>query len=920
MSRQVSQDRPVTDTVVPGDQIIRDFSIIPFEKDPDSIGRKEVLQWLEEREDRYVGLLGDSERKTHVALQYAHHVQQRFPEIYIFWVGARSRTTLEQSYQDFAARLHLVGYSSVDQSAYKVVHDWLCDDKNGPWLMFVDDIHWDVLCPNNENDQTGCEPLKSFLPERGQGSVIFTSRDRRVATQLAPTNAIYSMKIPGKDEAFALLQKKLGNNVKEEKAAMLALVEALAYSPLAICQAAANMTRQSPRTSVSTYLSQFTNTLESLDLEHRDPSICIENPIKTASHITSRQNCLKRNTVADALLFMSFFDPQDIPTSALQSYAHDVLGKTRSAQLSPHILHEYLAPSKIREPEMFKTYPYLQIYTQKWLLSSSETQCWIWGLFAAAPEAHDHLSTITSKLEILEEDEPPNTSDFLTWSKAQSNLAIFHILLGNHSRASWIAERVVGADVRKLGSGHTETLRNMDNFAFVLRRQESPDVSQSISPVAWALQDQGGWEEAETLHWQLLSSQIRLFDKDHPYIAASLNNLVLDLRQQKKHEEAYAITKIFFENGLNIESIDRYIQIVLSWATAKGWEHDMRLLLDVVANLKADSETECSAKASCSPDDYDSEHSDNDSVFSIPHSLSSITTLGTNAGEINLLLVQQLSSLLYRDDALISLIGTAVSEERIGYERMRNNFRKLLKHYAKDLKAEVTTDQHQNLVGFVSAYSAHITRELFSMSPIVDQNRIFAKLTEFNGDSNSSKERLRKVEDYLSSVDKDKSADPEMDTDNSSDEDCMDAEDEEDARYDGSLENLNLMENFVLKSVAYQSLHRRLHDFVHPSLWSRLRDLLTSWSDPGHEHHAYMTQYKLRNLAAELRHVEPRAIHISRSEQYNLFSYQGIGMWQNVVERWSGERWDWWPLPSCPRRLQGYEALVQWKCVGLPQY
>lgn len=60
MSRQVSQDRPVTDTVVPGDQIIRDFSIIPFEEDPDSTGRKEVLQWLEEREDRYVGLLGDS--------------------------------------------------------------------------------------------------------------------------------------------------------------------------------------------------------------------------------------------------------------------------------------------------------------------------------------------------------------------------------------------------------------------------------------------------------------------------------------------------------------------------------------------------------------------------------------------------------------------------------------------------------------------------------------------------------------------------------------------------------------------------------------------------------------------------------------------------------------------------------------------
>ncbi|KAM0482773.1 hypothetical protein ACHAP7_004274, partial [Fusarium lateritium] len=661
------------------------------------------------------------------------------------------------------------------------------------------------------------------------------------------------------------------------------------------------MTRQSPRTSVSTYLSEFMSTTESLHPELNGPYIPVENPIKITSQITSRQNRLKRNPGTDALPFMSFFDPEDIPMSTFQSDILNIPGKTGSTQLSPDILREYLASSKTSESEMLKAYPHLLFYAQKWLLSSSETQCWIRGLFVAAAESHDHLSAITSKLEILEGDEPPITSDFLTWSKLQNNLAIFQVLIGNHSRASWIAERVVGADVRKLGADHTETLRSMDNFAFVLRRQgrlqqaeeynrralelreeqfgpENPGVSQSISPVAWALQDQGKWEEAEALHWQLLRSQIQVFDNDHPYITASLNNLVLDLRQKKKHEEAYAITKIFFHNGVNIEFIDCCVQIVLSWATAKGWEHDMKVLLNVVANLQVDNanESKCSAKVSGSSDEYDSEPSDNDSVFSIPHSVSSITTLGTNAVEINLLLVQQLSTLLYRDEALLSLICTAASEERIGYERMRNNFRKLLKHYAKDLKEEVVTDQHQNLVGFVSTHSAHITRELFSMSPLVNQNRVFAKLTNSNSGSNLSKDRRRKVEDYLASVDKDKSTDREVDTDDSSDEDCVDEEADEYARYDGSLENLNLMENFVLESAAYQALHRRLHDFVHPSLWSRLRDLLTSWSDPSHEHHAYVAQYKLHNLAAELRYVEPRAIHISRTEQTHLFSYQRI--------------------------------------------
>jgi hypothetical protein len=60
MSRQVSPDRPFAGHVVSNDQIIRDSSTIPFKKDPDSTGRKEVLIWLKEREDRHVGLLGDS--------------------------------------------------------------------------------------------------------------------------------------------------------------------------------------------------------------------------------------------------------------------------------------------------------------------------------------------------------------------------------------------------------------------------------------------------------------------------------------------------------------------------------------------------------------------------------------------------------------------------------------------------------------------------------------------------------------------------------------------------------------------------------------------------------------------------------------------------------------------------------------------
>lgn len=279
------------------------------------------------------------------------------------------------------------------------------------------------------------------------------------------------MAISSKDEVLQLLQTRLGNDSLEDKAAVLALIDALVYSPLAICQAATNITRQSHRTCVSTYLSEFTNTIESLDRGLDDPYTSVENPIKTTLQITSRQNLIKRNLNTYALPFMSFYDPKFIPISTLQSYALDVPHETGSLQLSPDMLREYLASSKAREPEMFGAYPNLQLYVQKLLLSSSATQCWIRGLFAAATGAHGPLLSLASKLEILHGNEILNLNGSVSWSKLQNNFRIFRVPMGNHSQASWISERGVGANVRKLGSGHTEALRSIDNSVFVLRRQ-----------------------------------------------------------------------------------------------------------------------------------------------------------------------------------------------------------------------------------------------------------------------------------------------------------------------------------------------------------------------------------------------------------------------------------------------------------------
>jgi hypothetical protein len=292
---------------------------------------------------------------------------------------------------------------------------------------------------------------------------------------------------------------------------------------------------------------------------------------------------------------------------------------------------------------------------------------------------------------------------------------------------------------------------------------------------------------------------------------------------------------------------------------------------------------------------------------------------------MNALLVQELAALLYQDRALISLMSASVSEKRIGLDRMRNNFRKLLKLYAGDLKAEISNDHHRAFVGFVSSYSANITRELFSKVPMGD-GEVEVRIPEPVEDAQDFMARRNIVEEYLhmtlghvgstDSVEYE-SNDPGKLSDDS-DQDSVAEGDGEEEPYDGSLRHLKEMECFVLESVAYQALCRRLHEFIYPTMQSRLRDLVAKWSRPDHKYHAYVTHYKLYNTVAELQNIHPSKIRFDQSDEPGRHLWKIMSSCQNGIECWTGERWDWWPLPMCSRPLDEEETRVRWECVRSP--
>ncbi|OTB18043.1 hypothetical protein K445DRAFT_20507 [Daldinia sp. EC12] len=119
--------------------------------------------------------------------------------------------------------------------------------------------------------------------------------------------------------------------------------------------------------------------------------------------------------------------------------------------------------------------------------------------------------------------------------------------------------------------------------------------------------------------------------------------------------------------------------------------------------------------------------------------------------------------------------------------------------------------------------------------------------------------------------------------------------------------------DFLFGGQSHSYLLGRLYAFARRRPELQLRDLLTSWSAPNHEYHGYVSRYKLFNLVAELQYTRLSEIRFEECERLGPV-LDAVRRCQDTVELWTGEAWDWWPLPQCLRPLKEGEARLRWKC------
>jgi hypothetical protein len=183
-------------------------------------------------------------RKSQIAIEYCYRFQGQHRESYVFWIHASTVSRIDQAYKDIAKKLCLPGWNDPNVDTFQLVSEWLSGDANKPWLLVLDNADDIEIFFSNKANPTlvsskQTAPLVNYFPYSSNGSMLITTRDKRVGERLANREKAIIILPMAKPEAERLLWSKVAKEGSLDKTRSSELLEILGYLPLAITQAAA---------------------------------------------------------------------------------------------------------------------------------------------------------------------------------------------------------------------------------------------------------------------------------------------------------------------------------------------------------------------------------------------------------------------------------------------------------------------------------------------------------------------------------------------------------------------------------------------------------------------------------------------------------------------------------------------------------
>src|SRR5215469_4382388 len=300
---------------------------MPFERSPLFTGRESELEKLENMlfqsshttkiAIRGLGGVG----KTQLAIELVYQVMEKYRNCSVFWIPATDSESLYQAYLAAARKLDIPGWAEQGADVIGLVQRYLSQETAGQWLLVFDNADDVEMWIGKSGSEQRSGGLLNCLPRSTQGSIIFTTRDRKIAVKLAQQNVVEVLEL-NKDAAKQLLRKRLViPELTDDDTNAEALLEQLTYLPLAIVQASAYINANG--ISIADYVSllqdQEDNIIDLLseDFEDDERYNTIKNPVATTWLISFERIMQRDRLAAEYLSFMACVESKDIPLSLL---------------------------------------------------------------------------------------------------------------------------------------------------------------------------------------------------------------------------------------------------------------------------------------------------------------------------------------------------------------------------------------------------------------------------------------------------------------------------------------------------------------------------------------------------------------------------------------------------------------------------
>lgn len=468
-------------------------------------------------------------------------------------------------------------------------------EENPCWLLVLDNAD-DLAAFGVGLRQSEAEPKQSlydFVPRGPGGTLLWTSRDRRIGGSLVSTKQAINVTCMTDGEARMLLEMVMGKGVGKELQTVLDLLIELDYLPLAVSQAAAYIRRTS--TSIPKYLLKLRERKQRWDVlfktefdRHRRNHVA--NDALRTWDISIEQIGQESRMAYNILHMLSFLDNQNIPVELIAKGAELM----RSADDSLSVVPTCSTQERPEEDKdavrtaivLLQDFSFLRVRALDGLDDAYEMHKFVqeatqYSLSQPARRKdEEHFSGVALRAvadlfpetirEHWQECEKylAHVKSAAKWAPlcagevaAASLLTVVSNYLGDHGR--WrekepVDETAYEYRVRTLGVQHSDTLESMALLAgtyhskgkydlaekmkldVLARRREvlgdqHPNTLESVASLAETYHSQVRYDEAEKMQVDILARRRELIGDQHPDTITSMASLATTYYSQERY-------------------------------------------------------------------------------------------------------------------------------------------------------------------------------------------------------------------------------------------------------------------------------------------------------------------------------------------------------------------------------------------------